>query len=227
MSPPPPTGWVSAPRPSAPPPTSPAAAPVKPEVWLFDTATLLSMAAVPAMQAAIEVQLSPQPCVLFDVVDDELTHLATRTDQTGLFARRARGQLAWLGPVASTSMSDVNRARAIQRVIAGTRPLTHARQHWAESVMIEIARRMTQSTPVLLSEDHDARVEAHQTTPAGEGPIASYSVHKLLSRFVRAGQMPAQDAEGFADALQQADRAKITYTAHDFATGRLRRVGQP
>jgi hypothetical protein len=227
VSQPPTTGWVSTPRPPVPPSTSPAAAPIKPEAWLFDTSTLLSLAAVPTLQVAIQAELSNQPCVLFDVVVDELAHLARRTDQTGLLARQAEGRLAWLGAAADSSIGDVDRALAIQDVIAGTRALVHEWEHWAESVMIDIARRMTQLTPILLSEDHSARVEASQCTPEGEGPIASYSLHKLMARMVRAGRMPAQDAASFADQLQQAGRARLTYTAQEFSTGNLRRVGQP
>lgn len=227
MSQPPTAGWVSAPRPPVPTSTPPVAQPVKPDVWLFDTSTLLSLAAVPTMQAAIQAELSSQRCVLFDVVVDELDYLAGRTDKTGLLARRARGQLGWLGAVADTTIGDVDRALAIQDVIAGTRALAHEWEHWAESVMIDIARRLTQLTPILLSEDHSARVEASQCTPAGEGPIAGYSLHKLMARMVQAGRMAAQDAAAFADQLHQADRARLTYTADDFRTGDLRRVGQP
>lgn len=195
MSQPPTSGWVPAPRPPVPPPTPPVAAPIKSEVWLFDTSTLLSLAAVPTLQAAIESELSSQPCVLFVVVVDELDYLALRTDQTGLLARRARGQLGWLGTMASTaSISDLDRALAIQDVIAGTRALAHEWEHWAESVMIDIARRMTQGTPILLSEDHSARVEANQRTPEGEGPIASCSLHKLMARMVLVGRLSADDA---------------------------------
>ena len=204
-----------------------AAAPLKPEAWLFDTSTLLSLAAVDDLRAAVEAELSAQPCVLFDVVVDELTGLARRTDRTGLLARRARGQLGWLGAVADSSIGDVDRALAIQNVIAGTRALADPWEHWAESVMIDIARRMTQLTPVLLSEDHSARVEANQCTPDGEGPVASYSLHKLMARMVQTGRLPAQDAASLADQLQQAGRAQLTYTAQEFSTGNLRRVGQP
>jgi hypothetical protein len=228
VSQPPTTGWMSAPRPPVPRPTPPPASPTKREVWLFDTSTLLSLAGVDDLRAVIQAELSSQPCVLFDVVVDELAYLAGRTDATALLARRAQGQLGWLGAVASTAtISDVDRALAIQDVIAGTRALAHDWEHWAESVMIDIARRMTQGTPILLSEDHSARVEASQRTPDGEGPIASYSLHKLMARMVRAGRMRAQDAAAFADQLQQAGRARLTYTAQEFSTGNLRRVGQP
>ena len=206
----------------APPP------PAKPDVWLFDTSTLITLAADDELAAVVRAELSPHRCVLFDVVVDELEWLADVPGKDQRLVQRALTQLGWLGPVVDTAqLSDPERARAIQELIAGTRPLRDDWEHWAESVIIDIARRLTMATPILLSEDHSARVEANQRSDDGRGPIASYSVHKLLSRMVRAGRLPAEDAEAFAVRLVEAGRARHTYTAEEFRKPDLGRVGRP
>ena len=89
-----------------------------------------------------------------------------------------------------------------------------------ESVAIAIAERLQVVTPTLLIEDYDARIEAKNRG------FASFSVHTLLSRMVRAGRLPAETAECFAGRSKDAKRGG-DYTAEEFRTGRLGRVGKP
>jgi hypothetical protein len=196
----------------------------KPPVWLPDTASLLSMAVDDDLAAVIEGELAPHACALFDVVDDELADLADLPygDPRRALARRAQARLGWLGEVVDTStLSDPKRARKIQNLIRGARPLRHDFEHWAESVIIDIAEHLTMTKPVLLTEDYNARVEATQRG------IEALSVHKLLSLMVRGGRLPAADAEIFAECLRKAGRAGHGYTAVEFASGDLGRVGRP
>jgi hypothetical protein len=86
-------------------------------------------------------------------------------------------------------------------------------------VITDIAEHLTMTKPVLLTEDYNARVEATQRG------IEALSVHKLLSLMVRGGRLPPADAEIFAERLRKAGRAGHGYTAVEFASGDLGRVG--
>lgn len=83
-----------------------------------------------------------------------------------------------------------------------------------------MAERLTQVNPHLLSEDYNARVESihHNLTP--------FSVHKLLSQMVRRDRLSAAEAVAFANAITAADRGN-DYTAEEFISGTLGRVGRP
>lgn len=202
-------------------PDSPA---VKPQVWLPDTAALMSLAVDDELAVAVEAELSPHACALLDVVDDELGDLAGLPfgDPRRSLARRARERLGWLGEVVDTTdLSDAGRAREIQESVRGARPLRHDWEHWAESVILDIASRLRQTTPVLFTEDYNARVEA------GRWGIESFSVHKLLAAMVVGGRLDDAMAAVFADRLHKAGRAGRTYTASEFRRGDLGRVGRP
>lgn len=184
----------------------------------------MTMAVDDELAEVVQSELHPHDCALLDVVDDELADLADGAfgDPRRALARRARARLGWLGEVVDTTdLADLDSAREIQDVIAGGRPLRHDWEHWAESVIITVATGLTDSTPMLLTEDHGARIEAR-----AHG-IGSASVHKLLSTMVIAGRLDADVAVTFADRIHKAGRAFNTYTAEEFRTGDLGRLGRP
>ncbi len=193
----------------------------KPTVWFLDTSALLSMAVDEALRLTVQRKLSPERCVLWDVVEDELTFLAKSTDTVRTLARAALGQLGWLGEaVAVEGKADPDRALDIQETIRATRPLRHPYEHWAESVMIEIATRMGSLRPVLLTEDYNARVEANFRG------VKALSLHKLLHQMVMSGELDAADAARFADVLHANARGPEC-TVEEFRSGKLGRVGRP
>ncbi|WP_280668110.1 MULTISPECIES: hypothetical protein [unclassified Kitasatospora] len=190
-------------------------------MWFIDTSSLVTLAADDALRAAVERELGHQRRALLDVVVDELEFLAAGNSDARDLAEAALEQLAWLGePVDTTDMTDSQHVLAIQEVVRGGRPLKHEREHWAESMIMSMAGRLTMVRPQILTEDYGARVESlnHGLTP--------FSVHKLLSIMVKSGKLDASDAVAYADSLKAAGRGQ-DYTAQDFMTGRLRRVGHP
>jgi polyhydroxyalkanoate synthesis regulator phasin len=72
----------------------------------------------------------------------------------------------------------------------------------------------------MLCDDYDARVTAMNRK------VEPFSVHKLMHVMITQGKVTATEAAAFADALHKAGRAQ-DYTAHELASGRLGRVGQP
>ncbi|WP_328443407.1 hypothetical protein OG780_44205 [Streptomyces sp. NBC_00386] len=194
----------------------------KPAVWFVDTSSLISLAADDGLRKAVQDEIQTQHRVLLDVVCDELERLADEgRPNIKSLAGAALGQLDWLGtPVDTSDKVDSLRVLEIQDVLRSGRALQHPFEHWAESVIMCMADRLQQTTPYLLSEDYNARVESrhHGCNP--------FSVHKLLSRMVRARTLLPERAAAFADALMASDRGK-DYTAEEFTSGWLGRVGHP
>lgn len=197
-------------------------APERPPVWFIDTSVLLSLAVDDGLRQAVQAEIGTQPRVLLDVVFDELERLASEgAPDIKSLAAAALGQLGWLGtPVDTSDKVAAERVLDIQDVLRSGRPLKHAFEHWAESVIMCLGEQLQQTTAHFLSEDYNARVESchHGCVPL--------SVHKLLARMVRARRLTPERAVEFADALMAADRGK-DYTAEDFVSGRLGRVGRP
>ncbi|GHF42780.1 hypothetical protein GCM10018790_20790 [Kitasatospora xanthocidica] len=198
-------------------------APARPELWFLDTSSLMTLAVDEALREAVKGELSWHKRVLLDVVVEELERLAGagRPDEKAL-AAAALGQLDWLGaPVPTDNLGiDPLRVVAVQDILRSGRPLKHPGEHWAESVIMTMAEGLTLAAPHLLSEDYNARIESvrHNCAP--------YSVHKLLARMVQGGRLAADDAESFADAVMAAGRGN-DYTAAEFLSGNLGRVGKP
>lgn len=199
-----------------------APAPVKPVLWFVDTSSLLSLAADDELREAVQGKLSSQRHVLLDVVVDELERLARQgRPAVQCLAATALGQLNWLGePVDTNALATGERVAQIQDILRSGRALQHPSEHWAESVIMAMAERLTQVDPHVLSEDYSARIESlhHNLTP--------FSIHKLLSHMVREDGLSAVEAAGFADALKAAGRGS-DYTAAEFISGKLGRVGHP
>lgn len=193
----------------------------KPSIWFVDTSSLISLAVDEELRSVVKSEVAGERCVLLDVVIDELEILAQPGGAITHFAKAALQQLDWLGePVPVEGKVDVQGALQIQDVIRGARALKHNWEHWAESVTIDIASRLTLLRPYFLAEDYNARVEAKLR---GMQP---YSVHKLLGRMVNEGKLSAADAARFAALLQTAGRG-AEYTEEDFQKGTLGRVGKP
>ncbi|MEU3432089.1 hypothetical protein [Streptomyces sp. NPDC006863] len=197
-------------------------APAKPQLWFVDTSSVLSLATDDGLRAAIQREVGTQRHVVLDVVFDELERLASQgrpAEKT--LAAAALGQLGWLGePVDTSTFVDPERVAEIQDVLRSGRVLKHPGEHWAESVIMAMAERLAEVDPYLLCEDYNARIESihHNLTPL--------SVHKLLSQMVRKNCLSVADAVSFASAVQAAERGS-DYTAADFISGRLGRVGRP
>ncbi|WP_458246908.1 hypothetical protein [Streptomyces sp. MAI_2237] len=196
--------------------------PEKPAVWFIDTSALLTLAVHDDLRSVVQGEIGAQHHILVDVVYDELDRLAEEgAPDVKSLAAAALGQLDWLGTILDTSDKVAAvRVREIQDIVRGGRPLKDPFEHWAESVIMALTERMQRGTPHFLCEDHNARVESrhHGCVP--------FSVHKFLSHMVRHGRLAAERAVSFADAIMEAGRGN-DYTAQEFASGRLGRVGHP
>ncbi|MCW1100099.1 hypothetical protein OJ963_40640 [Streptomyces sp. RS2] len=197
-------------------------APAKPAVWFIDTSALLTLAVDDGLRDVIKVEIEPQHHILLDVVCDELERLADEgPPNVKSLAATALGQLDWLGAVLDTNDKVApGRVQEIQDLVRGGRPLKNPFEHWAESVTMALAERMQSGIPYFLCEDYSARVESRHSG------CLPFSVHKLLFHMVRAGRLTADRAVGFADAVMRAGRGS-DYTAEEFTSGRLGRVGRP
>ena len=95
-----------------------------------------------------------------------------------------------------------------------------AREHWGESAIIAVASRARTLAPIMLCDDHGARVAAN------DNGIKPYGVHKLLSLMIKQNRITATDAETHANALNLASRF-ADYTAAELASFDLGRAGEP
>jgi hypothetical protein len=133
-------------------------------LWFFDTVTLLTTALEPGFAAAIttEVEATNGRRIVVDVVVDELKYRATQA-QTARMARAALSGISNPGwthlPTDRVSAAVVH---GIQVEVNDGRPVgENSNEHWGESVMIAMFRRLAtrERAPgiVFLSDDFDAR----------------------------------------------------------------------
>lgn len=211
------------------PPDEPAATGQAPEragrIWFVDTASLLTMAVDPAIEAEVLAAIGSDTVVIIDIVADELEMRAT-DPQTAALAATARSRLpaAWqqLATAKYVTLDDI---KDVQDSVADGRVLAHDKQHWAESVIIALCvRSRTDTEKVLLSDDYDARRVAHKVDR-----LTAVSIHRVLYERVQAGLLDAEVAATLSDKIEAADRGREV-TADDFLSPTPRtlgRVGQP
>lgn len=196
-------------------------------VWFPDTSSLLSMAVDKDIEAAVVDEIGDDPVVIIDIVQDELTHRATIAETAAL----AKAALSGIKPdwsvMETTPYVTLDQVQRAQEDVADGRLLTDDSQHWAESTIIAIARRLATTgltTKILLSEDYDARRVAC-TVPL----TRAVSIHSVLHQRVQASRMTAEAAAVLGEKLHEAGRGPAV-TASDFTepTGRgLGRVAKP
>ncbi|MDQ1292600.1 MAG: hypothetical protein QG608_480 [Actinomycetota bacterium] len=98
-------------------------------IWFMDTASLISMAIDPRIEAAVhdEVRANGGKMVLIDIVKEELEHRACQPD-TAVPASAALASLGPNWPWLSTEWVDIDAVRTIQLDVAdgvpGLKPLT-------------------------------------------------------------------------------------------------------
>ncbi|GAA3623674.1 hypothetical protein GCM10022223_45850 [Kineosporia mesophila] len=198
------------------------------QVWFIDTSALMSAAVSLHLDREIQSAIGTDPCMLLDVVVDELRYRAA-TDGRRSLAEIALGSLARYGPPVKTlglvAEADV---RGIQALLSDPHPLRHPAEHYAESVAIEMMRaahnRGSQHRFRFLSEDYDARVAANQV-PSCE-PL---STPRLLWARVRQGGLAAAQAVSITDELMRAGRCR-DFTVAELSgsqRARLGRAGHP
>jgi hypothetical protein len=194
---------------------------VKPPVWFPDTSALVTLAIHQPLHDAVVTALSGSRRVLIKAVVAELEGLANGALPTATWAKRALGQLEWLGePVRVDDPVGTELAQEFQEQVAAGRPLKHDLEHYGEAAIVALASRAHQLAPRILSDDYDARVLAKNNN------VEPVSVHRLLVSMIAAGAITDAAAAGFATALHAAGRAP-DYTAEELRIGRLGRVGQP
>lgn len=194
-------------------------------VWFVDTASLLTMAVDPAIEAEILAEIGSDTVVIIDVVADEL-ELRVKDPATAALASIAGSRLpATWRELSTEKFVSVDAIMKIQERVADGRVLAHDRQHWAESVIIALCERSrTDTYTMLLSEDYDARRVAHTVDR-----LTALSVHRVLYERVQAGFLDADVAAELTEKIKEARRGPDV-AADDFrfrTPRKLGRVGQP
>lgn len=185
------------------------------------------MAVDPGIAAEVMAEIGNDIVVIIDVVLDELAYRAT-LPVTASLAQAALANMPqnWtrMNTESRVPLEDVLRA---QEDVADGRTLIDDAQHWAESTIIALGRRVSATSTtikLLLSEDFEARRVASTVRN-----MRGLSLYKLLHQRVHRQQLTAGAAAAFADNLHAAGRGP-TATAADFAdpTGRaLGRIVRP
>jgi hypothetical protein len=196
-------------------------------VWFLDTSSMLSMAVDKDIEAVVLDEIGNDRVVIIDIVQDELAYRAGISDTAAL----AKSALSSFKPdwsvMETTLYVTIEHVQLAQENVADGRILTDDSQHWAESTIIAIARRLATTgltSKILLSEDYDARRVAC-TVPYTRG----VSIHSVLHERVQGSRMTAEAAAALGEKLHEAGRGPAV-TASDFAdpTGRgLGRVAKP
>jgi hypothetical protein len=200
-----------------------------PRIWFLDTASLLSMAVDDAVAAAVMEEIGDDRVVIIDVVTDELHYRATVDDTAELANTALADRKSDWTDLDTDELVTLDEVLDAQEDVADGRTLKDDYQHWAESIIIAMARQSAAagsvSTKVLLSEDFDARRVA-DTVP----DTTSTSIHGLLHHRIHVGKTMSPDAAAeLAQKLHDAGRGPVV-TTDDFAdpSGRgLGRVGKP
>jgi hypothetical protein len=103
-------------------------------VWFVDTASLLTMAVDPAIEAEILAEIGSDTVVIIDVVADEL-ELRVKDPVTASLASVALSRLpATWRELSTERFVSIDAVMKVQERVADGRVLAHDRQHWAESV---------------------------------------------------------------------------------------------
>jgi len=174
-----------------------------------------------SLRQAVESVLSTHRRVLVRAVVIELEGLASTEPPIADWAAIALGRLEWLGK--AVKLDDpvgTDLARTVQEELAVGRPLKHNTEHYGEAVIIALASRAQKLTPLMLSDDYDARFAAHSRR------IRSFSVHRLIHMMLRQSKISEMQAEAFVNALFKAGRSQ-DYTVAELVSGRLGCVGRP
>lgn len=196
-------------------------------VWFLDTSSLLSMAVSQDIEAAVLDEIGNERVVIIDIVQEELTRRAGISETAALAGIALSSIKPHWSIMETTQYVTLEQVQLAQEDVADGRFLADDWQHWAESTIIAIARRLATSgltAKVLLSEDYDARRVAC-TVPHTRG----VSIHSVLHERVQGSRMTAEAAAILGERLHKAGRGP-TVTASDFAdpTGRgLGRVARP
>lgn len=192
------------------------------QVWFPDTCALVTMAVHTPLGDDVRAQLGAKTVhrVLLEAVVGELEGLTKAGGREGAWAAKALGELGWLKTPVGLDDLGVNLALELQELIRGSRPLRHPMEHWGEAAILALASRAKTLTPVMLSDDYNARLAA---ADLGVKPV---SVHKLLSLMVRKGCLDSARAASHVAALH-ANQRGFDYTEAELRSGRLGRVGEP
>ena len=196
--------------------------PAKTQVWFPDTCALVTIAVHTPLGDDVRAQLGAKDVhrVLVKAVVDELEGLTNIGDRDGPWAAKALGELDWLNTPVGLDTVGLSLALELQEVIRGSRPLRHPMEHWGEAAILALASRAKTLTPVMLSDDYNARLAA---AARGVKPV---SVHKLLSLMVRKGRLDSARAASHVAALH-ANQRGFDYTEAELRSGCLGRVGEP
>lgn len=201
--------------------------PASPRVWFFDTSTLITTQASPALADLIKSQMEGEDLVLLEAVVEELELIAPQNRPVSALARAALNDLEWLRPAQPVDdYADLDDIVHWQEQVAEGRALKHPREHWAEACIIAAIEVLPQDRGAVafLSEEHSARIHA-----AIHGWCMSMSLHRYMYELVQDGTIAAEVALEISSELEAADRG-ISCNLQDFTGSTphgLGRFGQP
>ena len=196
-----------------PPPTP------NPLVWFPDTSFLYSASVSEELFTDVRAVLERHPVAYLKIVAGELS--APDIGGWQGMAGTVLGAYAWLGdPVEIRTSKVLSAARDIQLEVANSRPLRWDGEHLAEATIIAVAETAQRSSPIMLSEDYDARVAA-----INHG-IKAMSIHRLLHNMVRQNTISSARAFEHSEAIRKAKRGPEV-TEEELTRGRLGRIGKP
>lgn len=185
-----------------------------PQLVVFDTSTLVSLAVDDSIQLSAETILHDRATTAI-IVREELKNL--RSDrEVGDLATRALAAINWLGTLITIDddqeMAEIERVRTL---IAAGHPLRHPGEHMGESALIVASKRL--GTAIIM-EDRSARMIAKS-----EG-VVTVSLHRALHHWIADGSMTAVEAKAIADLLQGRGRGQ-DYTVEELTIGGRKRMG--
>jgi hypothetical protein len=196
-----------------PPPT------LSPLVWFPDTSFLYSASVSESLFRDVREVLERHPVAYLKIVAGELS--APDIGGWPGMVGTVLGAYAWLGdPLEIRSPKVLSAAWDIQTEVANSRALKWDGEHLAEAMIIAVAETAERSTPIMLSEDYDARVAA-----INHG-IKAMSIHRLLHNMIRQDAISSARAFEHSEAIRKARRGPIV-TEDDLIKGRMGRIGRP
>jgi hypothetical protein len=193
-------------------------------MWFVDTASLVTMAVHSPLHTRVIRYLSGHKVVLLSTIETELVNLKRSAPvPTSTWAGMALTQLGWLGTTVVTPSAVVETALDVQDELMAEAGGGGNDEHWGESVIIAMGKRLANIDGMLLTEDYNARVAAkrHQ--------MDAMSLTRLIHHMMHDGACSATQAAAYTAALVAAKRwtKHPPLSAEDFTNGRLGIHGRP
>lgn len=186
--------------------------------FYFDTSTLITIAADPALGSLVKELFAGKggvPCAVVTELEQKFGD-----QRVGQLARIAFKDIEWLGEPIPVDTDELRQeVELIQNKIAAGRSLQHPLQHYGESAMIVLAAR---DGARCFTEDHDARIAAKCLN------VVAISCHRLISLLIQDGKLADEEGLRMVEVIRDKGRGQ-DYTLNELREGgpALGRVWMP